>query len=162
MTQNGVNGPVSFTMTFASPLTSLSFTRPKLLTGPSGITHPSWSAHAFDVKGLKVSTAGEAMISSFMDVPAATFVLQGNGIKSVQFDSDGYNFTAFSAVLLDDFIPVFSPYTPHTLADAIKALQIMSGSAPAGVSISLDVDGNRKIGMPEAIYILQEVSGMRP
>jgi hypothetical protein len=51
-----------------------------------------------------MSTVGEGLISSFSNVPAQTFTLQGPGITSVRFDSNNFHFAAFSAVLIDDLI----------------------------------------------------------
>lgn len=102
LTQCGSNDPVTFTLNFPNSLSSVSFTRAKLLAGPSGITHPQWSAHAFDSQGKELATAGEALISSFQDVPAKTFTLNGPGIVSLRFDSNNQHFAAFSAVLIDD------------------------------------------------------------
>src|SRR5206468_2269636 len=78
------------------------FTRPKLLTGPSGITFPQWSAHALDGAGNEIAVVGENLISSFSDVPAQTFHLAGTGIRQLRIDSNNFHFAAFSALLLDD------------------------------------------------------------
>src|SRR5205814_1572135 len=96
LTQTGSNDPVSFTLNFATPLNSFGFTRPQLIAGPSGITHPEWSVHAFNSLGQEVSTntqpVGEALISSFSNVPARSFTIQGPGITSVRFDSNNHHF----------------------------------------------------------------------
>lgn len=48
------------------------------------------------------------------------------------------------------------------LADAILAARVLSGMIPVGaVSMEADTDGDFKIGLPEAIYILQKVAGIR-
>jgi YD repeat-containing protein len=52
------------------------------------------------------------------------------------------------------------------LADAILGLQILSGLKPAGIrsdyaGSGADIGNNLKIGLEEAIYILQKVAGMR-
>lgn len=49
------------------------------------------------------------------------------------------------------------------LTDAILSLQAIAGNLPAGAKVYMDadVDDDNRIGMPEAIYILQEVSGLR-
>jgi hypothetical protein len=104
LTQTGVNKPISFTLTFATPLDSFGFTRPKLLTSPTGIIHPAWNAEAFDATGKRLDSVGEKMIRSFKDVPAAAFTLKGPGIRSIRFDSDNGGVAAFSGVLLDDFV----------------------------------------------------------
>ncbi|MFZ4438402.1 MAG: InlB B-repeat-containing protein [Syntrophales bacterium] len=49
-----------------------------------------------------------------------------------------------------------------TLADAILALQVISGNTPAqAVRKEADVNGDGKIGMAEVIYILQKAAGVR-
>ena len=53
-----------------------------------------------------------------------------------------------------------------TLADAIIVFKVMMGMQPQGlrsdyITSNADVDGDGKIGLPEAIYILQKVAGMR-
>ncbi len=103
-TQEGVNAAVSFTLNFSQPLTQFGFTRVELLAGQSGITHPAWSAHALDANGNELGSVSEALISSGANVPAKTFTLNGPGIAAVRFDSNGYDFAAFSAVLLDDLV----------------------------------------------------------
>ena len=110
MTQIGVNDPVSFTLSFSVPVDSFSFVRPELLTGPTGITHPAWSANAFDAAGLQVSLVQEAQIASYYNVAPRKFVLDGAGarIASVRFNSDNAHFCAFSGVLLDD-LELFAP-----------------------------------------------------
>ena len=112
MTQIGSNSAVTYTLNFASPLDSFRFTRPMLVAGPSGITHPQWSAHAFNSAGQEVASAGEGLIGSFSNVPANTFTLSGSGITSVRFDSNCFNFAAFSAVLLDDLVLTTSGVAP--------------------------------------------------
>ena len=52
------------------------------------------------------------------------------------------------------------------LADAILALQALSGVNPIGIradytASGVDVNNDGKIGLPEVIYILQKVAGMR-
>jgi subtilisin family serine protease/chitodextrinase len=47
------------------------------------------------------------------------------------------------------------------LADAIMALQIVSGRSPSDVNKSADVNNNGQIGLEEALYILQLVAGLR-
>ena len=48
-----------------------------------------------------------------------------------------------------------------TLADAILALKVVSGLRPAGIYPVVSIDGDRKIGVSEVIYIIQTVAGMR-
>jgi len=48
------------------------------------------------------------------------------------------------------------------LADAILALQVLAGLNPPNVNTGGDVNGDGRIGLPEVIYILQKVAGLRP
>lgn len=48
------------------------------------------------------------------------------------------------------------------LVDAIQAMRLLSGyGVDRNVGEEADIDGDGRIGMPEAIYILQKVAGMR-
>jgi uncharacterized repeat protein (TIGR03803 family) len=103
LTQNGSNGPVSFTVGFATPIPQFSFTRPELLANPS-VSHPAWQASAFDPLGDELDSVQEPLISSSTNVPAQTYTLNGGSIASVEFSSEGTGFTTFNAMLLDDFL----------------------------------------------------------
>ncbi len=95
--------PATFTLNFSAPLDSVAFTRPMLLvSSPSGIIHPLWSAHAFNALTQEVSTVSEGLIASFTNVPAQTFTLSGPGITAVRIDSNNEHIAAFTAVLIDD------------------------------------------------------------
>jgi hypothetical protein len=93
--------PCSFVLEFDAPLSQLSFNRSRLLAGPSGITHPVWTATAQDAAGHSLSTASEAEIRSYSDVPARRFTLSGPGIKRVVFWGDDRGFDAFCNVITD-------------------------------------------------------------
>ena len=47
------------------------------------------------------------------------------------------------------------------LADAILALQVLARLDPDGIWLRADVDGDNRIGLPEAIYILQDLGDLR-
>jgi hypothetical protein len=50
------------------------------------------------------------------------------------------------------------------LSDAISILQLLSGASSARLTDAvdmMDINGDGKIGLPEAICILQRVAGMR-
>ena len=103
LSQFGANGPVSYRLNFATALTSFSFKRSGLFAGPSGITHPAWTVRAFNSSDVQIAIASEGQIASFSDVPAASFTLDGPGISYVSVEADNVT-TAFSSVVLDDFI----------------------------------------------------------
>lgn len=103
-TQAGAGQAESFTLRFASPLLSFGFARAGLTAKTGLVSHPQWSATAFDAAGNELSSVGEALIVSASAVAARTFVLTGNGIAAVRFDSDSQQSAAFSGVLLDDLL----------------------------------------------------------
>lgn len=102
--------PVTFTLRFNQPVYRLTFVRARLLAvSPSGITHPAWSARAFDADGKELSNTGEHLVRNVgvsNNEPARTFTLEGPNIVAVRFDSDnrldGKPFAAFCAVLIDN------------------------------------------------------------
>ena len=48
------------------------------------------------------------------------------------------------------------------IKDAILSMQVLAGVTPAQpVSKDADIDGDRRIGLAEAIYVLQKVAGLR-
>jgi hypothetical protein len=104
------NVPASFTLRFAQPVDSISFTRPALYpaTG-SGITHPAWSIHALGASGQEVGSQREKLIRADSDdVSARTYTLRapyGEPIAALRFDSDptlnGRPFAAFSTLLIE-------------------------------------------------------------
>jgi hypothetical protein len=110
------NGPASFTLKFAQPVDSISFTRPALYpaTG-SGISHPAWSIHALGTSGEEVGSQREKLIRADSDdVSARTYTLRapyGEPIAALRFDSDptlnGKPFAAFSTLLIEriTFVP---------------------------------------------------------
>jgi hypothetical protein len=155
VTQIGSNGPVSYTLTFATPLTNFGFTRPELLANPF-VSHPEWQATAFDAAGVAVAQAGEGLIGSYTNVGAQSFNLSGPGIASVQFASEGSGLTTFNAMVADDFILTtngsgvnFPPAVAIT--NPATGLQVMSPVTltvtaqaldPAGIASVSFYDGN--------------------
>lgn len=136
-TETGLNQPVTFTLKFATPLQSFGFTRVGLSASSGYVSHPQWTATAYGTNGEELSSVTENLIYSPASVPARSFVLPGNGITSVRFDSDSQNIAAFSGVLLDDLVLSVNPVTPQlsvTLSAASTNLV-----APATVTLSATV-----------------------
>jgi YD repeat-containing protein len=48
-----------------------------------------------------------------------------------------------------------------TLADAIAALQVLSGFTPAPLNVAAAINNSGRIGLTEAVYALQKVAGLR-
>jgi hypothetical protein len=105
----GVLDPVSFLFIPESALDSLTFTRPFIYSGATGIALPEWRATAYDQAGNVLGSVGENARSAFSNVQAQTFTLQGPGITSIRFDHNNYRFAAFASMPLDDFVLQPSP-----------------------------------------------------
>ena len=110
-TQAGSDLPVSFTLKFATPLQSFGFTRVGLSSSSSQVSHPQWTATALSSNGTALSSVMEALTLA-NNLPEKSFVLTGNGIAAVRFDSDSEQTAAFSAVLLDNLVLDSNPVTP--------------------------------------------------
>ncbi|HJT33407.1 MAG TPA: cadherin-like domain-containing protein, partial [Pirellulales bacterium] len=96
--------PVSYTLTFAHPLTSFAFERVTENSGPSGTAYPQWSATAYDANGNVLSSVGENAHSIFSGTtPASPFTLTGAAIDHVTFTGNDNGFAAFANVLTDDW-----------------------------------------------------------
>ena len=119
---NTGNVPASFTLKFAEPARSASFTRPALYPATeSGVTHPAWSVHALDAQGRELSSQSEGLTRCWppagcKDVPAVVYALRAPGfepIAALRFDSDprldGKPFAGFSAILIERLTLVHEP-----------------------------------------------------
>lgn len=103
------DGPASYELVFDKPVRSVSLTRPSLFAStPSGVTHPAWTAYAFDESGRQIAVVSEELTRSFSTVPAQTYSLVATGfspIKRIRIDSDfrlnGKPFAAFGSLLIE-------------------------------------------------------------
>jgi hypothetical protein len=101
--------PASFELVFAKPVRTVSLTRPTLFAATnSGVTHPAWTAHAFDDANREIAVTSEGLTRSFDIVPAQTYSLVATGftgIRKIRVDSDfrldGKPFAGFSAMLIE-------------------------------------------------------------
>jgi hypothetical protein len=119
---NTGNVPASFTLKFAAPARTVSFTRPALYPATeSGITHPAWSVHALDAEGHELSSQSEGLTRCWppagcKDVPAVVYALRAPAfelIAALRFESDprlnGKPFAGFSAILIERLTLVREP-----------------------------------------------------
>ena len=118
LTQIGSIGPVSFTAGFSNLLSQFSFTRPALIANPY-VTHPAWQVEAFDPLGQLLAVINVPQIFSTTNVPAQTYTLtnpvNGAGIASIEFNSQGTGLTTFNAMLLDDFLLTVGSNLPPSI-----------------------------------------------
>ena len=115
--------PVSYTLTFASALSSFDFDRVTENAGPSGSSYPVWSATAYDAAGNVIATVGEAEQLIFSGSHgAAHYTLSGGNIAYVTFAGDDHGFDGFSNVLTDTWIltaaAVQAPVSGFTTLDS--------------------------------------------
>ncbi|MBI4596220.1 MAG: carboxypeptidase regulatory-like domain-containing protein, partial [Candidatus Tectomicrobia bacterium] len=153
LSQCNLNGAVTFTLNFSTPLDRFDFTRPSLIAGESGIIHPEWYATAFNSSGTQIDRVSEGSIASSSNVPAQTFILFGPGITSVQFNS----FTgsaAFSAVLLDDFIlnEGVPTVTMGSISGSVNFSGIKTGTIYIGAFTSSDFSGSPVSGIEIPLF----------
>jgi hypothetical protein len=122
--QQGSNDPVSYTLTFATPLSSLSFTRPAAI---NGAIMPQWSAHALNVANFDMGSVGE---SSGYYTSAQTYTLGAfaSPITSLRIDSNNGHFAAFNAVLIDDLHLVAAVPVPSAAKLGTVALLLIVGA----------------------------------
>jgi len=106
-----------------------------------------------------------AIVSGLANGATMTFTLETIDLTSV-------NWNNLHTIVLADYRPAGSsgPYdmlqairaSEPGLTDAIMAVQVMAGITPSqNINKNTDVNGDGKIGLAEAIYILQKVAGMR-
>jgi hypothetical protein len=82
----GIATAYSYEMSFATPLNSLSFTRP----GLGSATMSAWTATAYSAANAVLGTVSEGLLGAF--ISAATFTLNGPDIAYVIFTDNAYNF----------------------------------------------------------------------
>jgi hypothetical protein len=105
-----------FTLNFATPLSSFSFTRCEEIPINGGTAFPEWSATAYNGTQQVGSTVGESAYSLWdpNTRTAQTYTFTGY-ITAVTFYGNGYNFAASGFVSIDDLALTAVP-EPGTLA----------------------------------------------
>jgi hypothetical protein len=105
---DGTVAPISFTLTFKEPPIRVGLRRAALFpaTG-SGVSHPAWTAVAFDAAGKRVASVAEPLLTAYHDIPAVRYSLHDGGrqiqsllVTSDYRDAQGKPFAGFHAVLI--------------------------------------------------------------
>lgn len=109
--QEGSNDPVSVELTFGNPVKDVSFYR---IGSSNSATTPEWSVHVFN--GLTELTSTGESLNGFFQQPPKLFSFNASSfgasqITKIRFDSNNYNFAAYSSVGIDDlsFTPIPEP-----------------------------------------------------
>jgi hypothetical protein len=101
--QDGAGAPpCGYTLNFATPLLSISFTR---METPHDLSYiPEWSATAY-VGSTPVGSVGNGGIEwSYGGTPDRNFTLSGDGITSLAIYAYGHYYTGIGSVPLEDFV----------------------------------------------------------
>jgi hypothetical protein len=119
----GGGHPVSFTLSFANPLSSFQFDRVSSILPNS---FPTWSATAYDLSNSVLSTVGESpQIGTFA---ATTFVLTGADISSVTFSGNDFGVYGFANEPIDTLVLTSATPLPAALplfASGLGALGLL-------------------------------------
>jgi hypothetical protein len=133
--QTNSSGPISYTLNFALPLEHFAITRTAVLgTHGQGFAYPEWHAFAYDSANNLLGSVGESAFSTFSDIPAAVFTLNGHDIRSVTIASDGHQFAAVGSVILDDF-------TLSNVAPDLAATSLAWDTSNAQVNYGYTISG---------------------
>lgn len=105
------NNPAQYTLTFATPVTDVSFYR---AGSALGAATPEWSVAIFD-GATQIASAGQGVNGYYQSAPTLySFVASAYGhtqITSIQIYSNNHQFAAFSTVAIDDLH--FTPTVPE-------------------------------------------------
>jgi hypothetical protein len=112
----------SFTLNFATPLQSFSFTRIAYSSAGSGLL-AGWTAQAYS-GATPLTSASEPYESETGGKPAVEYTLTGTDITSVTFSANGEGFAGVSGAPVDDLILVDAP-EPSTYAMMFVGLALL-------------------------------------
>lgn len=116
----GAASAFSYTLSFASPLNSISFTRP----GFNPAIMSQWSATAFSSGNAVLASVGESLL--FNAGPAA-FSLIGPGIDHVTFTDNAFNFAGINFRMDNLTIDPQAVPEPGLIAMLVMALLLLAG-----------------------------------
>jgi hypothetical protein len=131
--------PVSYSVSFGTPLSGFAFDRVTEYAGPSGTSYPEWSATAYDVSGTVLSSVGEgegAVLSG--SAAAVHYTLTGPHIAKVTFSGNDFGFAAFANVLTDTWTLTPEASATGAVLDAAPTVitPTISGMAQEGQTLS--------------------------
>jgi mucin-19 len=151
-----INPPATITTLNPLPAGAVGAAYSQSLTAMGGTTPYVWSIVAGALPtGLNLSSDG--IISG---TPAATTTMTAG--FTVQVTDSGALFSTRVFSLTINLRGDINDDGHVDLADAVMAMQVLSGMIPAApVHQSGDINNDSQVGLPEAVYVLQKVAGMR-
>lgn len=126
--QSASAAPAGYRLTFAQPLTSLSFTRVAMDPERSltGMIAAEWTARTLDSLGNTLGQVGEANYAEYVPVAAATFTFTTPGIKSLVVERTtqivSLTATTVAAPALDNLVLTTAVPEPGGLLGAAAGL----------------------------------------
>lgn len=132
--QAATDSPSGYRLTFAQPLTSLSFTRVAMDPEMSitGMIAGEWTARALDSAGNTLGEVGEPNYASYVPVPAATFTFSTPGIAALVVERPvkvvSPTPTTVYSPALDNMVLVTALPEPHGFVATAAALAALAAA----------------------------------
>jgi hypothetical protein len=124
-------GPAtSILLSFATPLTSLSFTRVEETGSGAGNSFGAWSAEVYSgaTEIGSASASGYAIFNNNIN-PAQTYTFTGSDITSIEFDGNSDGFYGTQGILMDDFTMTTAVPEPTTMIAGFLLLLPLAASS---------------------------------
>ena len=150
---------------------------PTILDIKDHIIHKNTTLNALSFKIFDSETLPENLLltgvsSNSTLVPNENIVFGGTGVNRTITITPAPNATGKTTITVtlsgdietvsDSFLlTVIKGKEDIDLSDAILALQIITGIAPLDTSSTFDITGDGRVGLREAVYIIQEIAGLR-
>jgi hypothetical protein len=117
-------------LSFATPLTSLSFTRIEETGIGAGNSFGAWSAEVYS-GATEIGSASESGYSIFNNSinPAQTYTFTGSDITSIEFDGSSEGFFGTQGILMDDFTMTTAVPEPTTIIAGVLLLLPFAASS---------------------------------
>lgn len=124
--QQGTAYAASFTLTFDSAVSNVSFDRVGILGAINPTSFPYWSATVFSTGGTQLASVYENLASYYYNLAPKNFAFNFSDVGSIRFDGNANGYAAFTNVLIDNVT-----FTPSKVPDATATLPLLAGALAA-------------------------------